>query len=197
MARSIVCRSTRSGPRWEPLAAKYAITIAPSAAVLRALWRRPHPAGGDRGRHDCSALGDPRSPQYSQGVTSDGRSGRDVSDSVVASSASAASAEEARLVARYAPSRRTSGCGSAASAAYLLHAPLDGYRVIHIATHASSMSGVCARTALVLAAGSGESGWVTPIKLASLHLDADLVVFSGCRTAGGVVSMAMGCRDSP
>jgi CHAT domain-containing protein len=44
-----------------------------------------------------------------------------------------------------------------------------------------------ARTALALAPGEGESGFVGPGDLAALQLDADLVVLSACRTAGGVV----------
>ena len=97
-----------------------------------------------------------------------------------------ASAHEAHLVARYASSAEVR-LREAASALYLLHAPLDGYRIIHVATHALVDERSVARTALVLAAGDGESGFVTPTQLASLRLDADLVVLSGCRTAGGVV----------
>jgi hypothetical protein len=40
---------------------------------------------------------------------------------------------------------------------------------------------------LALAPDSGESGLVGPGDLAALRLDADLVVLSGCRTAGGVL----------
>ena len=43
------------------------------------------------------------------------------------------------------------------------------------------------RTALALAPGGGEDGFVTPGELARLRLAADLVVLSACRTAGGVV----------
>ncbi|MGH7536669.1 MAG: CHAT domain-containing protein [Gemmatimonadales bacterium] len=43
------------------------------------------------------------------------------------------------------------------------------------------------RTALALTPGQGEDGFVTPGELAGLRLDADLVVLSACRTAGGVV----------
>jgi CHAT domain-containing protein len=39
---------------------------------------------------------------------------------------------------------------------------------------------------LALAPGGGEDGFVTPSDLAALDLDADLVVLSACRTAGGV-----------
>jgi hypothetical protein len=44
-----------------------------------------------------------------------------------------------------------------------------------------------ARTALALAPGDGESGFLGPGDLAALQLDADLVVLSACRTAAGMV----------
>jgi CHAT domain-containing protein len=97
-----------------------------------------------------------------------------------------ASAREARLVARYAPDAEVR-LRERASAAYLRHAPLERVRVIHFATHALVDERTAARTALALAPGDGESGFVGPGDLAALRLDADLVVLSACRTAGGVV----------
>src|SRR6185312_9559356 len=96
------------------------------------------------------------------------------------------SAREARSVARYAPHAEVR-LRRDASAAFLLRAPLTGYDIIHVATHAVVDERSVARTALVLAPGGGESGFVTPAQLAALGLDADLVVLSACRTAGGVV----------
>ena len=75
----------------------------------------------------------------------------------------------------------------AASATYLKHAKLAGFRVLHFATHALVDEGTAARTALALAPGEGESGFVSPGELAALRLDADLVVLSACRTGRGVV----------
>ena len=74
-----------------------------------------------------------------------------------------------------------------ASASYLKHAPLERFRVIHFATHAVVDERSVSRTVLALAPGGGESGLIGPGDLAALRLDADLVVLSGCRTAGGVV----------
>ncbi len=171
----------------EPLAMKYSITIAPSAAVLRALWRRPRSPGGDQRPARLLALADPAFPVAR---AADAHASvdpyRDVADSLGGLERLGASAREAHLVARYASSAEVR-LREAASASYLLHAPLNGYRIIHIATHALVDERSVARTALVLAAGDGESGFVTPTQLASLRLDADLVVLSGCRTAGGVV----------
>src|SRR5262249_5497368 len=57
----------------------------------------------------------------------------------------------------------------------------------HFATHALVDEATAARTALALAPGGGESGFVSPGELAALRLDADLVVLSACRTGRGVV----------
>jgi CHAT domain-containing protein len=59
--------------------------------------------------------------------------------------------------------------------------------VIHFATHTLVDEHSAARTALVLSPGDRESGRLGPGDLAALRLDADLVVLSSCRSAGGVV----------
>jgi CHAT domain-containing protein len=59
--------------------------------------------------------------------------------------------------------------------------------VLHFATHAVVDERSAERTLLALAPGGGSDGRVGPGDLAALRLDADLVVLSGCRTAGGVV----------
>src|SRR5262249_16089316 len=55
------------------------------------------------------------------------------------------------------------------------------------ATHALVDESTVARTALALAPGDGDAGVVSPGELAALHLDADLVVLSACRSARGVL----------
>jgi CHAT domain-containing protein len=95
-------------------------------------------------------------------------------------------AREARLVARYAPAADVR-LGNDASAAFLKHADLRQYRVLHFATHALVDEQTLARTALTLAPGGGESGFVGAGDLAALQLKADLVVLSACRSAGGVL----------
>jgi CHAT domain-containing protein len=64
---------------------------------------------------------------------------------------------------------------------------LRQYRVLHFATHAVVDEQSLARTALTLAPGGGESGFVGAGDFAALHLKADLVVLSACRSAGGVL----------
>ena len=96
------------------------------------------------------------------------------------------SAREARLVAEYSPASEVR-LREAASAAYLKRANLTPFRVLHFATHALVDEHTAARTALVLAPGNGETGFVGPDDLARLHLNADLVVLSSCRSGGGAV----------
>jgi len=96
------------------------------------------------------------------------------------------SAGEARFVAQYSPTSEVR-LREEASAAYLKRADLRPFRVVHFATHTLVDEHTAARTALVLAPGNGESGLVGPDELARLRLDADMVVLSSCRSAGGVV----------
>jgi hypothetical protein len=177
-----------------PVVARYAVSIAPSAAVVRGLWQRfPVPASGAL---RMLAMADPAfatRPISGRAVqpASRGRSGgtdtyRDVFDSAGGLPRLSESRHEALMVAKYAPDAEVR-LGEAASAAYLLHAPLMGFRVIHIATHALVDERTIARTALALAPSRGDNGFVTPSELAGLQLAADLVVLSACRTAGGVV----------
>jgi CHAT domain-containing protein len=96
------------------------------------------------------------------------------------------SGREARLVARYAP-ESVVRLHEDASAAYLKKADLAPFRVIHFATHTLVDEHTAARTALILAPRGGDGGRVGPGDLASLRLNADLVVLSSCRSGGGVV----------
>ena len=102
-------------------------------------------------------------------------------------------AREARLVARYAPAADVR-LGRDASAAFLKRADLRGYRILHFATHAVVDERSVAGTALALAPGNGESGFVGASDLSALNLDADLVVLSACRSAGGVMVGGEGIR---
>jgi CHAT domain-containing protein len=168
---------------------RYAISIAPSAAVLIALGRRA--VNPDTGRIRLLALGDPAFAEES--AAGDSLSAQEAAETYPSAFAAAGglprlagSAKEARLVARYA-ARAEVRLRQQASAAYLKRAALDPFRVIHLATHAVVDDRSLTRTALALAPGDGESGFLGPGDLAALKLDADLVVLSACRTAGGMV----------
>lgn len=141
---------------------RFEISLAPSAAVASLLRHRASPRGPAR----VLAFGDGALDSSFARLPESGR--------------------EARIAASY-------GTGSVvrlheqASAAYLEHAPLDGFRVLHFATHAVVDERSLLRSAIVLAPGDGEDGFVSPGDLAALPLAADLVVLSACRSAGGVV----------
>jgi CHAT domain-containing protein len=165
-------------------AERYAISLAPSASVLVALWRENRAATRPM---RLLAFGDPA-------LSGEGASQGAVGMAQPARGAPSGSrlprlrrsAGEARLVARYSPSAEIR-LRKNASAAYLKHADLAPFRVLHFATHALVDAHTAARTALVLAPGGGESGYVGPAELAALRLSADLVVLSSCRSGGGVV----------
>ena len=95
------------------------------------------------------------------------------------------SGEEAKAVAARADADVL--LGRAASEHRLKTLPLSQYSVLHFATHALVDERIAVRTALALTPGDGEDGFVTPGDLGRLRLNADLVVLSACRTAGGVV----------
>jgi CHAT domain-containing protein len=149
------------------VAERYAVSTAPSARVLASLWR--HDPLTSRPMR-LLAFGDP---------AVDSKRGPGLPRLL-------RSAEEARLVAQYSPTSEVR-LRDEASAAYLKRADLRPFRVVHFATHTLVDEHTAARTALVLAAGGGESGFVGPDELARLRLDADLVVLSSCRSAGGAV----------
>jgi len=156
---------------------RFALGVAPSATVAARLWRA-HPAAGAAG---VLAFAD---PSTERAVATD------VARSGTAELASLprlrGSRDEARRVARFADGS-TVRVGRQASEAWLKTAPLSDYRVLHFATHARVDEATLSGTAIALAPGGGEDGFVGPGELGNLRLDADLVVLSACRTGGGVV----------
>ena len=162
---------------------RYAVSVVPSAAVLAALWRRPLRAASPPGPVELLAFGNPDLGDRAH------RAARELEASVPPDAELgplAGADREARLVAGFAP-EATVRVGGEASESYLEHAALDRYRVIHFATHAVVDERSAVRTMLILAPDATGDGLVGPGDLAALRLDADLVVLSGCRTAGGVL----------
>src|SRR5262245_15411104 len=164
----------------EPLVTRYAITVAPSAEVAARLHARPSSTLPPR----VLAIADPRF------ATDAGDEGSSVYREAFSATGGlprlAGSAEEARAVSRYGR-RAVLRLRDEASESYLKHAPLDSFRIIHLATHAIVDEGTLSRTALALSPGQDEDGFVGPADLANLRLSADVVVLSACRTAGGWV----------
>jgi tetratricopeptide (TPR) repeat protein len=168
---------------------RYSVGVAPSASAVVAL--RARRSRGERGGAAALrllAIGDPAIATTIRDTSRDGEADDDLSAIVTMNGAPKliGAAREARLVARYAPTADVR-LGGDATAAFLRRTDLRRYRVLHFATHALVDEQSLARTALALTPGEGENGLVGAGDLAALSLDADLVVLSACRSAGGVL----------
>jgi CHAT domain-containing protein len=76
--------------------------------------------------------------------------------------------------------------GDAASEAFLKHAPLAHFGIVHLAAHAQADAAFPERSAVVLAPGSAtEDGWLQPKEIAALDFSGRLVVLSACDSASG------------
>jgi len=88
------------------------------------------------------------------------------------------------------PEQRFSAMGFAANYALVTGGRLKGFRIVHFATHAlihpkyPELSGVV--LSLVDERGRLQPGFLRSYQILSLHLPADLVVLSACRTGLGV-----------
>jgi CHAT domain-containing protein len=165
-----------------PLLRRYAAAVVPSAAVAIHLYGRrrvnEHPrilALGDPQFADERSRSNPFSETYRSAFLETGGLPR-----------LAASAREARLAARFSTDAELR-LRAEASEAYLKRSDLAGFNIIHLASHALVDERTLERTAIALAPGNGEDGFLSAGDLSSLRLDADLVVLSACRTASGVV----------
>jgi CHAT domain-containing protein len=166
---------------------RYAVGVAPSASAIVALRARPRQTEKAASLR-LLAIGDPAIATAVRDTSRDGEADDDIATIVALRGAPrlVGASREARLVARYAPAADVRLRGEA-TAAFLQRADLRQYRVLHFATHALVDEQSLTRTALALTPSAGENGLVGPGDLAALSLDADLVVLSACRSAGGVL----------
>lgn len=171
---------------------RYAIGSAPSVGALLAVRARPQQERPLR----LLAFGDPRFvAPASAGALDDPSSAtyRAAFAAVGGLTRLPESGREVRRLARYAPGADVR-VGGDASEAYLRTNAIDGFRLIHFATHALVDQNAVTRSALALAPGGSHDGFVGPGDILTLTLDADLVVLSSCGTAGGVVLRGEGIR---
>ena len=166
---------------------RFALTSAPSATVAARLAQRagPAPAG-------LAVLADPRfANETAAPLTSE------VFRSALSGTSGLprlrGSAREARSVARFATAATVRTRGDA-SEAWLKSTSLANFSIVHFATHALVDEGSVASTALALAPGNNEDGFVGIAELANLHLAAELVVLSACRTARGPILRGEGVQ---
>jgi hypothetical protein len=150
---------------------KYEVSLAPSLRVAQAWWDAPlQPRRGQ-----VVAFGDP------------------AFDRTTGLKALPASRNEARLAAATLPTGRVY-LGADASEHTLGAMDLGAVRLLHIAAHAQVEDWGILNSALYLAPGGGEDGRMGAEEVAQLHLDTELVVLSGCRTLGGVVTVGEGLQ---
>lgn len=156
------------------------VIIAPSATVALRLAARA-PSAAPRG---VVALGNPSLP--TGGASEATRLLAVVAERAGGLTPLPAASDEARSAGRHSSGAMVR-TGRDASEAWFRRAPLMDYRVVHLAVHAIVSEDDDVGAGLVLAPGSGQDGFVTSADLAQLRMDAELVVLSGCRTAGGAV----------
>ena len=165
----------------QPLISRYAIAIVPSAAIAAHLYARRQRSESPR----ILAVGDPR---FSEEAAADPTT--ELYRSAFLETGGlprlTASAREARLAAGFSPDAELR-LRDDASESYLKRRDLAGFSIIHLASHALVDERTLERTAIALAPGDGEDGFLSAGDLSALQLNADLVVLSACRTAGGVV----------
>ena len=174
---------------------RWAIGLAPSASLAASLWRKRGPAAPPESQTRVLALGDPAfAIELASATAREAETFRSAFAAQGGLPRLTGSGDEARAVARYAGGGAEVRLRGEASEDWLKHAPLDGFRVIHLATHAVVDENSLSRTALALAPGKAEDGFLSPADLAGLRLDADMVVLSACRTAGGVTVAGEGVQ---
>jgi len=173
------------------LVERYTVGVVPSAGALATLRQRP--VRPDTQGTAVLALGDPAFAREQGDPTARGELFRDAFDRSGGLPRLVAAGDEVREVARYAPAAVVRVRGDA-SEAFVKHTPLERFGVLHFATHALVDEATLARTALALSPGDGEDGFLSPADLAALRLNADLVVLSACRTAGGVIVAGEGLQ---
>jgi CHAT domain-containing protein/tetratricopeptide (TPR) repeat protein len=178
------------------LVERWAIGLAPSASLAASMWRRHQPAAPLASQTRILALGDPAfALELASAETREAEVFRSAFELSGGLPRLTGSGEEARAVARYAGAGSDVRVRDDASESWLKRAPLDRYRVIHLATHALVDETALTRTALALAPGTkDEDGFLSPADIAGLKLDADMVVLSACRTAGGVTVAGEGVQ---
>ncbi len=161
---------------------RFAVHVAPSSAVALSLWgARPAP-----GPARMLAFGDARLPLDDARNPPSTRAHFAAFASNGGLTRLAASGTEARDAARHWP-RSQALLGADASESKLKSVRLDQFRLLHFATHAEVDERAPGRSAIALAAGGGDDGFVTSADLGALRLNADLVMLSGCSTALGLI----------
>lgn len=175
-------RATKEGP---PLGERYEITLIPSATLWLG-WEghRPKPAP-----KPVLALADPPTPGSLAGaqVASLERSAA-VFSSAFRLGALPYAREESEAVVDHMGQGSIRRLGEQATEAYLKHAPLHEFGVLHFATHAVTDEINPERSGVLLAPGdAAEDGLLQIREIVDLYLQGRTVVLSACSTNTGTV----------
>jgi CHAT domain-containing protein len=179
---------------------RFAISIVPSATVGMALRGVRTPATATR----LLAIGDPAFARERDGggggtfARVELRADAPTADSAarfreVSLARLPRSADEANRVGRYGVKSVVLTRASASEAA-VRSLDWSDVAVAHFATHALVDGEGQARTALALAPGAGDDGFLTPAEVAALRFNGALVVLSACETLGGQILGGEGLR---
>jgi len=175
----------RDGEDARTLVEDFEVTLVPSAT----LWLRLREKSDDTTRPRALVLADPALARGA-GWSVEQRT-------AVPSAQSIGRLPHARAEARSAL-RSLNGHGELrlgpdASEAYLKHADLGQFGLLHVAAHAVVNELEPARTAILLAPGDeSQDGLLQAREITDLDLDGALVTLSACRSAGGVVMVGEG-----
>lgn len=179
------------------LISRYSVSYAPSCSALLSLQRKSDPpehskdflAFGDPDYHRIKAGLKPRQPHiaammkdlYAEAgfdLSPLGQSGKEIR----------------RISKRFSEERRDVLLGKAAYEEALKEAPLEKYQIIHFACHAFLDDRVPFRSGLFLSPGGegGEDGLFQAREIASLRMNAAMVVLSACQTSRGYLQKGEG-----
>lgn len=172
----------RADPDAAPLGALYEIAVAPSAT----LWARWRSLGGSQPPAAVLAVADPELAATRSAPAAE-RGG------VLAAALDLGPLPHARReavdVRRAIGGRSRTLVGGAATESALKTTSLEGFGILHFATHAVADLAYPDRSAIVLDPGSEtEDGLLQPREASALDLDGRAVVLSACRTAAGAVA---------
>jgi CHAT domain-containing protein len=167
---------------------RFTIATTPAGSIAVQLWERSTKAATSR----MAVLADPRF-EHERRASASAETFRSAMAGTDGLPRLRGSGREARAVARYAD-QATVLRRKKASESWLKSAELDQFAVVHFATHALVDEGSLSNTALALAPGGSDDGFVHAGELANLDLSAELVVLSACRTAGGAIVRGEGVQ---
>ena len=168
-------------PAGQPMIAEAAVAYAPSFAALTAIHPPPHAAQ----RRTLLAMGD--ATVGSEAAAHLRSFERDASLGSLPDAAN----EVRAIAAEYGP-RQSDVYLHEVATETTLKAAAGRHRIIHLATHGIADSRWPMFSALLLAPSAQDDGLLEAREVADMKLDADLVVLSGCDTAGGLIRSGEG-----